>query len=315
MAGKMLSMKSRKDDIPRYDLDQFKHIHREDTPSTFGYSNLEKLARIPGFEMYSSEGLIGAVGPLKSDFYRVSVTVQGTLDMQIGLDHYKHQPRTISLTYPNQIFAKNNISPDAFGYYMLFSSDFLNSIIPSVKIGEEFPFYDVSGTPLFRLSESEMDNIIQLLFRINDELRNQDTGRQKAIQMYLYLILLEAKRSYERQQLHIGAEQQDSSAMVSRFRKLVGMHYLTKRQVTDYAELLAVSPNHLNRVVKTVTAKTASDTIKDMLLIEAKSLLKYTDQTVAEIAYKLDFSDPASFNRFFKAGTQETPMLYRTKHD
>ncbi len=308
-------MKNHKADIPVYDLKKFRHVHREKTASDFGYNNLDKAKHIEGFELYSSEGLISSVGPLKSNFYRISITVEGTLDMKIGLDVYRHQPCTISLTYPNQIFAKNNISADAFGYYMLFSTDFLNELVPSVKMAAEFPFYDISGTPLFRLSQNELDAIVQLIFNINDELQHKDTGRVKAVKMYLYLILLAAKRSYEKQQLHLATNRNDNPAIVSRFRKLVGLHYLSKRQVAEYAELLAISPNHLNRVVKTVTAKTASDTIKEMLLMEAMSLLKYTDQSVAEIAYKLDFSDPASFNRFFKAGTTQTPLHYRAKHD
>ncbi|MDP9081038.1 MAG: helix-turn-helix domain-containing protein [Bacteroidota bacterium] len=304
-------MKNHKTDIPVYDLQKFRHVHRKKTTSDFGYNNLDKANHIDGFELYSSEGLISSVGPLKSNFYRISITLEGTLDMKIGLDVYQHQPRTISLTYPNQVFAKNNISADAFGYYMLFSPDFLNELVPSVKMAVEFPFYDVSGTPLFRLSQDELDSIVQLIFNINDELQHKDTGRVKAVKMYLYLILLAAKRSYQKQQLHLTTDHTDSPAIVSRFRKLVGLHYLSKRQVSDYAELLAISPNHLNKVVKTVTAKTASDTIKEMLLMEAMSLLKYTDQSVAEIAYKLDFSEPASFNRFFKAGTAQTPLHYR----
>ena len=127
-------MKRHKVEIPLYDLQKFRHVHREKTTSDFGYNNLDKAKHIEGFELYSSEGLIGSVGPLKSNFYRISITIAGTLDMKIGLDVYQHQPRTISLTYPNQVFAKNNISADAFGYYMLFSPDFLNELVPSVKM-------------------------------------------------------------------------------------------------------------------------------------------------------------------------------------
>ncbi|MBA4167790.1 MAG: helix-turn-helix transcriptional regulator [Chitinophagaceae bacterium] len=308
-------MATRKADLPLYDLRHFRHLHREETSSAFGYNNLNKPDRIEGFELYSSEGLIGSVGPLKSAFYRVSVTVQGTLDMQIGLDDYRHQPRTISLTCPNQIFAKNNISADAFGYYMLFSSEFLNGLIPPVSVAEEFPFFDLSGTPVFRLTEEELNNIVQLIFKINDELKHQETGRVRAVKMYLYLILLEAKRSYEKQQLHLEVSRQDNFALVTRFRKLVSRHFLTRRGVAEYAQILAVSPNHLNRVVKAVTARTASDTIREMLVLEAKSLLKHTDSTIAEIAYQLDFSNPASFNRFFKAGAKETPLTYRKRHN
>ena len=305
-----------KSDIPIYRLEDFRKVHRhEHVTSTFGYNQIDKDKMIRGFELYSSEGLVGSVGPLKSDFFRMSITVRGTLDMTIGLEHYKHQPRTVSFTYPNQIFFKNNISPDAFGYYILFQSDFLDGIIPSVKLAEEFPFFDISMSPLFQLSEEELDRVIDLVLKMDEELQQGKVGKDQAIQMYLYLVLLEAKRSFERQPLHKVGDFSEKHHLAARFRRLVGMNYQSKRQVADYAYMLSVSPNHLNRVVKEVTGETASHSIREMLAQEAKSLLRYTDNSVAEIAYRLEFSDPASFNRFFKSMTDETPLNYRGRHN
>jgi AraC-like DNA-binding protein len=307
-------MKSKKPEIPSYKLDKFKPVHRHSgSTSLFGYNNIDKAKVIDGFEIYSSDGLISSMGPLKSEFYRVSITVTGTLNMQIGLESYQHVPCTICFTYPNQIFSKNNISADTFGYYILFKADFLDEVIPMLQIPREFPFYDISGTPLFQLAQDELNTIVSFVLKINEELHACQSGRIKAIKMYLYLILLEARRCYERQQFHPDTIT-DSQTLVSRFRRLVGLHYLTKRQVSDYAQMLSVSPNHLNRMIKNNTGQTASEIIKDMLLLEAKSLLKYTDSSIAEIAYQLDFSDPASFNRFFRKITAETPLAYRSAH-
>lgn len=302
--------------IPVYSLNQFKSVHRQRYASTdFGYNNIQKEHVIEGFEIYSSDGIIKSMGPLKSEFYRISLTLTGTLDMQIGLDHYVHQPHTICFTYPNQIFSKRNISDDIFGYYILFKSDFLNDIIPAIKIADEFPFYHASGKPLFILSEAETKSAVELILKIDDELRQQKTGRVKAIKMYTYLLLLEAKRSYERQELTTVSEISKAGSLLSRFKNLVSIHYLKKRQVSDYSHMLAVSPNHLNRTVKDLTGRTASDHIKEMLLQEAKALLKYTDSSIAQIAYKMNFSDPGSFNRFFKSATKDTPANYRMMRD
>lgn len=300
-----------KNAIPLYDLSAFKHIHRQPTESVFGYNNLEEYKRIPGFEIYSSEGLVSSVGPLRSAFYRLSICITGRLDMNIGLEAYTVQERTISVTYPNQLFAKNNIRADTFGYYILFSPDFLAEFILPVRMGETFPFFALDGYPIFQLDSEEIQPIIQLIERIDAELRRHQTGKTEAVKMYLYLLLLEAKRSYERQHLHPN-HPPETSSLVRRFLKLVSLHYLTKRQISDYADMLAVTANHLNRTVKAVTGKTASETMKGMLLLESMSLLKHTDLTIAEIAYRLDFSDPAAFSRFFKASTQITPLTYRS---
>ena len=310
-------MKNKSKDIPQYSLKNFRNIHREEEARTsFGYNNLSIEKRITGFEMYSSEGLISSVGPLKSEFYRMSITVTGSLDMQIGLDHYRHQPGTLAFTFPNQIFSKNNISEDASGYYLLFNADFLNEFVPSGKISEEFPFFNISGTPVFQISDIELAQILSFLKNIDSELQQQKSGREKAIKMYLYLLLLEAKRNYEQHNLNNAAIQTpENYKLAGRFNKLVEQHFLVKRQVSDYAQLLGVTANHLNKTVKESTGHTASEAIKTMLLQEAKSLLRYTDNSIAEIAYKLDFSDPASFNRFFKTITNETPLTFRSRNN
>ncbi|WP_431292258.1 helix-turn-helix domain-containing protein [Pedobacter sp. P26] len=310
-------MKNGLTDIPKYKLENFRHIHRHSNPGAhFGNNIPDDAERIEGFEIYSSDGMVSSKGPLKSIFYRIGITVNGSLNMQVGLDEYTHRPGTLTFTFPNQTFSTSNVSEDAFGYYMFFIPEFLNDIIPSIKIADEFPFYDISGVPVFQIESEEMENILVLVMKINTELQYKKSGRDKAIKMYVYLLLLEAKRSYERQNIgNTKSFLRDSSKLINRFKKLVTQYYLNKKQVNDYAQMLGVSPNHLNRIVKENTGKTASEVIKEMILQEAKSLLLYTGNSVAEIAYRLDFSDPASFNRFFKTFTKETPLAYRSRHN
>jgi len=280
----------------------------------FGYNALPAERYVAGFELYSSSGLVRSIGPMRSAFYRISFTVAGTLDMQIGLEHYRHQPLTVACTYPNQIFSKNNISADAFGYYLLFTTSFLDEVLPSGRLPVEFPFLSVTGVPLFQLYAEEMGACVDWLKRMDIELHAVRPARDRAIQLYLYLLLLEIRRSYERQGFDGATEGPAGHGLVSRFHKLVGEHYLSRRQVSDYAQMLSVSPNHLNKVVKEVTGKTASESIRELLGQEARSLLRYTDKTISEIAYQLDFSDPASFNRFFKGESGETPLAYRNRN-
>jgi AraC family transcriptional regulator, transcriptional activator of pobA len=300
--------------IPQYPLKGFRKQHRhEDELSNFGYNNLAAIQPIDGFELFSSKGVRPHMGPLKSAFYRVSICIKGNVDIQVGLEKFKHKAGGLAFTWPNQVFWKGNISADAFGYYVLFNADFLNELIPSAKMAEEFPFLDYNGTPVFYLAPEELQQIEHFVLKMNEELHGNRPGREKAIRMYLYLLLLEAKRSYERQQLHISTQHNDSAYLVSRYQKLVSQHFLLQRKVADYAQQLAITPNHLNRVVKEVTGKTASDAISDMLAQEAKAVLKYTDASIAEIAYQLNFSEPASFNRFFKKMTGETPLAFRQR--
>jgi len=167
-------------EIPQYALKGFRHLHRqEDDTSNFGYNNLESIHTVDGFELYSSRGLKPSVGPLKSAFYRISITITGHVDMQLGLEHFKHQPGTMSFTWPNQVFSKNNISADAFGYYILFNEDFLNDLIPATSIPKEFPFFDYTGRPLFQLDPDEIDRVQQFVLKMNEELKENRPAKEK----------------------------------------------------------------------------------------------------------------------------------------
>ena len=99
------------------------------------------------------------------------------------------------------------------------------------------------------------------------------------------------------------------------FLKLVSQHFLNIRKVSDYAAMLHVSPDHLNKVIKSNADKTASELIDEMLVTEAKAYLLYSKMSVSEIAYKLEFADPSHFNKFFKKPNNCTPLEFRNKTD
>ena len=81
--------------------------------------------------------------------------------------------------------------------------------------------------------------------------------------------------------------------------------------MAEYAGLLNVSPNHLNKCVKSTTGKSAQDLLSEMVLLEAKVLLRQTSLSVNEIAFRIGKEDSSDFIRFFKSKTNLTPTEYR----
>jgi AraC-like DNA-binding protein len=59
------------------------------------------------------------------------------------------------------------------------------------------------------------------------------------------------------------------------------------------------------------TGKSAQDILSEMVILEAKVLLKQSDMHINEIAYKLTGQDHSSFSRFFKTHTGVTPKEYK----
>jgi AraC family transcriptional activator of pobA len=176
-----------------------------------------------------------------------------------------------------------------------------------------YPFFHPANQHFLKLAEDELLRLTELAHKINDELHQTKCDRADAIRLHLSLMLLECKRSHNRQEIILLKGFSENNILVTKFKKLVSQYFLTKKQVAEYADMLAVTPNHLNKVIKESTGISAFENIQAMQLMEAKTLLKHSNQSVSEIAYHLDFSSPGAFNRFFRRSTGITPLQYRRK--
>jgi AraC family transcriptional activator of pobA len=98
-----------------------------------------------------------------------------------------------------------------------------------------------------------------------------------------------------------------TGATVEALRKLLEEHFQKERQLSFYADKLAMTVDRLNDHVKRATGVTAGHLIRQRVLTEAKRQLVFTTQPIHEIAYDLAFSDPSHFARFFRKQTGSTP--------
>lgn len=95
------------------------------------------------------------------------------------------------------------------------------------------------------------------------------------------------------------------------FVKLVSKNALKNRNVTFYANLLKVTPNYLNAVVRGKCCKSAKEWIDTVVIREAKMMLRGSKENLVTIAKALGFNNPAQFGTFFKKETGKTPGEYR----
>lgn len=298
--------------IKSYNLDNnYLFVHKKGIiESNFGMDNTPELIE-NGFGMYSSKNVKSKIGPLKSQFYRIGFCRQGSLQVDFGLETFTHSKDTIHFNFPGQLFSLDNVSHDMYSMYILFTADFIETLIPSLSLQSQFPFLDYAGVPFFKLSETEAKKTEDLFFEIDAEIKAGNPDKAQAIKHIINLILITAKRSYIRQELTTVYHNSKASSLVIRFKKLVGQHFIKIRSVAEYASKLAVTPKHLSKVVKDETNKTPSDFINEMLMMEIKALLRHSQLNISEIAYQLDFSDPSHLSNFFKKHQGVTPQQYR----
>lgn len=99
--------------------------------------------------------------------------------------------------------------------------------------------------------------------------------------------------------------------IVHNFIDLVNEYGLKEHSQKFYADRLCITPSYLGAVVKEVSGETVMTWIERNITMHAKSMLKYSDKMVFEIADELNFSGPSVFTKFFKRHTGLTPKEYR----
>jgi AraC-like DNA-binding protein len=105
------------------------------------------------------------------------------------------------------------------------------------------------------------------------------------------------------------------SRLYRQFADLLSGGRQVRYKVQYYARLLNTTPQNLNNACRKEVSRSAAEVLSDYVISEAKRLLLYTDKSVGEIAYALDFRDPSHFVKYFKRLTGSTPQAYRRMGD
>lgn len=95
------------------------------------------------------------------------------------------------------------------------------------------------------------------------------------------------------------------------FRTLLRKNYKTIKSPSEFANLLHISTTYLNEAVKQTTGFAVSRWIQQEVMMEAKRLLFYTQNSIKEIAYDLGYPDHAYFSRLFSKVVGQSPVQFR----
>jgi AraC-like DNA-binding protein len=171
-------------------------------------------------------------------------------------------------------------------------------------------FFGASQLPVFRVPEEEQEkfDLLWKVFRM--EMQSRDELQMEMLQMMLKRLLILSTRLYKEQR-QLAPLAKKNLELVREFNFLVEVHFRNKHTVADYAALLHRSPKTLSNLFAQVSPKTPLQIINERKMLEARRLLRYTDQAVSEIAYGIGYEDVQTFSRFFKTQEGVSPSAFR----
>lgn len=111
--------------------------------------------------------------------------------------------------------------------------------------------------------------------------------------------------------VHRRLTQKASSSYVEQCCDYINKHYREKIYLEDIANQLNLSPSYLSRLFKKEKGLNIQDYIVQIRVDRAANLLKYSDESIAEIGDYVNFPSQSYFGRIFKKYKHMTPGKFR----
>jgi len=197
----------------------------------------------------------------------------------------------------------------------------LHSRITVVRFTNEFlkdqsdelfsQFVRLSKIPVQTVELKEkVTNLLQLIFsEYKSEKPNQSVLRH-LLSAYISMLKEEKRKLWVDEKSCKGTNYD----IFNRFLQLLESNFTTEQSVKYYADKLNITRKKLDEASIQVFDDHPSRIIEKRLMLEAKRLLMYSNQTVQEIAFSLGFNDHSYFTKAFRKNEGITPSEFREKH-
>lgn len=216
----------------------------------------------------------------------------------IDLKEYPVESYSCYIIHPKQIHLLKR-APGSKGCVIQFDEHILSSLKLLTLL--EGRLWQGSGVSFFENDKDLFDNFSKIidLFNSNSDIKKTSNERDINLLHVLLFDLFSKSENY----LSVDA----TSDNFNRFLQLVNDHFINQHSVQFYLRTLGLNEKKLGALSKTHLGLTPLKVIHQRLLLEAKRLLLFKEESHKEIAYALGFDSPSSFSSFIKLKTGKTP--------
>jgi AraC-like DNA-binding protein len=204
------------------------------------------------------------------------------------------------------------------GYFCIFTESFFYEY----KNIREYPVFDPTQNKLFLLDSKANEEVENIFQKMLQEIQSDYTYKYDLLRNFAQeLIHMALKMSPA--PLAKDMQPNKKNKISTLFNELLNRQFpinlpyerLELKSPSDYARLLDIHTNHLNKTLKELTGNTTTQLISQRILEEAKILLKHSNWSVSDISYSLGYEESAHFINFFKKNIHQTPQTYRSSQN
>lgn len=246
----------------------------------------------------------------------IGVGTEGETSLTSNLQEFRLKKDSLFIFSPKHILQVQ--SNNRFkAHLIVIAPDFLKRI--NIDTKRMMPlFLQFGSLPCMELTHAESQSLRSFILMVEQELKGSETdfsseiiGGLIATTIYKVGDILThylTEHPEVDSPIHNRAEE-----YFRQFTELLGEHYKHERSVGFYARQLCITPKYLTTLIKRISGKSVSEWIDNYVILEAKTLLKYSNMSVQEIAYYLNFPNQSFFGSYFKRNAGMSPSQYKAK--
>ena len=270
-----------------------------------GHYSIDERIKEPFFEY-----------PTRIDAIVFFICTKGSATFSCNLKEYTLNEGSLLLIPPRCLFNRNETSDEHEGYVVFFDMDYLGECNFNLKQFTSL-MMQISENVCITLNDTELQRLMRststlealILEQVTSSFRDDVIRSMVETLMYQFCEVFSVRIDNKTTQGEDKLSRQEN--YFRRFIKELSEHYTERQNVTYYAEKLCISSRYLTTIVRKVSGLSVTDWMNKYLLMEAKYLLKYSDMSIQEIAYRLSFPDQSFFGKYFKQHTGVSPSTYR----
>jgi AraC family transcriptional regulator, transcriptional activator of pobA len=270
---------------------------------------IDRLATEGAVEVRLLDGFAVGEGPIREphrhDYHELMWLREGEGVQLIDGEAYKIVPGTVTVIARGQVHQFRHARGLRGG---------LLRITDAALGGSESRLLGRRGAPVIPVPAGECDRYESVLRALHAETRRPPDPYAADLVRHLTATLLSWLARWD-DASRVERPQVDDAdvALHGRFAERLERDFARHHDVAHYADALGVPAAALSRALVAVTGRATKELIVERVMTEAMRLLRFTDLTVGEVAYRVGYDDPLYFSRAFKRYAGRAPQAYRSE--
>ncbi|WP_289074808.1 helix-turn-helix domain-containing protein [uncultured Bacteroides sp.] len=249
---------------------------------------------------------------IKVDVDTIIFCRKGTANIEIDLIPYEIVANTQLIIIAGSIVHNISNSDDFKISYITFKHEVYDEA--TAQLEPSFTFF-LKEYPYVQLGEKRINKMNYLVEAMEDfYYEKTNCFRIKIFKNNIQSLLLDV---YDKTRTLFKIDKSEEvgrrEELFIKFIHLIHKYCPQQREVGFYAGKLYITSRYLSSITQNVADKSAKYIIDKHAIQRIKIMLKYSNMSIQDISYELNFPDQSFFSRYFKKHTGMSPLEYRAK--